>query len=84
MPHEDAAVTEETADCQALREQIDTLNKEFEETWLAVSRGATPTPRYRELRRILADLRAEYAGKCGAPSETSALPRHIVSDWRAG
>ncbi len=77
-------MTEETADCKTLREQIDTLNAEFEETWIAVSKGGTPTPRYRELRRLLADLRAEYATKCGAPSETSSLPPHMVSDWRAG
>jgi len=77
-------MTEETADCAALRTEIDTLNQEFEQLWLSVSQGATPTPRYRELRRTLADLRARYAAECGAPSERSELPRSIVSDWRAG
>ena len=77
-------MTDETADCAALRTEIDTLNKEFEQLWLAVSRGTTPTPRYRELRRTLADLRTRYAASCGDPSEVSELPRSIVSDWRAG
>lgn len=77
-------MSDETPECAELRTQIDALNKEFEETWLAVSRGALPTPRYRELRRLLDELRAKYAEACGAPSETSALPRSIVSDWRAG
>lgn len=77
-------MTEETSECASLRTRIDTLNAEFEETWIAVSKGALPTPRYREVRRLLADLRAEYATKCGAPSETSSLPPHMVSDWRAG
>lgn len=77
-------MSDETSACAALRTEIDTLNKEFEQLWLAVSRGATPTPRYREVRRTLADLRAKYAADCGEPSETSELPRHIVSDWRAG
>jgi hypothetical protein len=71
-------------DCEALRVKIETLQAEFEGLWLQVSGGAPPTPRYRELRREIDQLRARYALDCGAPSEASALPRHITSDWRAG
>jgi len=74
----------ESADCEKLRTTIDTLQQEFEGLWLKVSAGATPTPRYREVRREIDQLRAQYAKECGAPSEESSLPRHMVSDWRAG
>jgi hypothetical protein len=74
----------ETTECETLRTTIDTLQKEFEGLWLQVSSGATPTPRFRELRREIDRLRADYAKTCGAPSESSELPRHIMSDWRAG
>lgn len=76
--------TPQTTDCETLRTTIDTLQKEFEGLWTKVSAGATPTPRYREIRREIDDLRARYARECGAPSEDSSLPRHMVSDWRAG
>lgn len=74
----------ENTDCEAKRATIDTLQKEFEGLWLQVSAGATPTARFRELRREIDRLRAEYTAQCGAMSETSDLPRNIVSDWRAG
>jgi hypothetical protein len=74
----------ETTDCDTLRTTIDTLQKEFEGLWLQVSAGATPTPRFRELRREIDRLRAEYTAGCGAMSDSSDLPRNIVSDWRAG
>ncbi len=45
-------------DCEALRAEISTLQQEFEGLWLQVSAGASPTPRYRELRRIIDELRA--------------------------
>jgi hypothetical protein len=74
----------ENTDCEAKRATIDTLQQEFEGLWVQVSSGATPTPRFRELRREIERLRAEYARDCGAASETSSLPPHIMSDWRAG
>jgi hypothetical protein len=80
----ETADTGETDECETLRTTIDTLQNEFEGLWIKVSAGATPTPRYRELRREIDQLRARYARECGAPSEESALPRHMVSDWRAG
>jgi hypothetical protein len=76
--------TVETSECAELRTTIDTLQKEFEGLWVQVSSGGTPTPRFRELRREIDQLRAQYANQCGAPSESSELPRHIMSDWRAG
>ena len=73
----------ENTDCETKRATIDTLQKEFEGLWMQVSSGATPTPRFRELRRDIDRLRAEYVNECGAASESSAPP-HIMSDWRAG
>lgn len=71
-------------DCEALRATIDELQKEFEGLWVAVSAGGAPSARYREIRRQIDQLRAQYAAECGPPSEESSLPRHITSDWRAG
>jgi hypothetical protein len=73
-----------STDCEALRAEIKTLQQEFEGLWLQVSAGATPTPRYRELRRTLDELRAKAAAECPPAAEESELPRHITSDWRAG
>jgi hypothetical protein len=52
--------------------------------WVSVSAGALPTPRYRELRREIDQLRARYTRECGTLVEDSSLPRQITSDWRAG
>ncbi|HYH91744.1 MAG TPA: hypothetical protein VD763_01195 [Candidatus Saccharimonadales bacterium] len=71
-------------DCEALRAEIKTLQEEFEGLWLQVSAGATPTPRYRELRRMIDELRAKATAECDPVGEDSALPRSISSDWRAG
>lgn len=71
-------------DCEALRAEISTLQQEFEGLWLQVSAGASPTPRYRELRRIIDDLRAKATAECGPAHEDSSLPRSISADWRAG
>lgn len=77
-------MSETAANCEILAAEIARLQSEFEILWLAVSRGGTATPRYRELRHILDEMRARYASECGAPSESSDLPRSIASDWRAG
>ncbi|MEZ0240151.1 MAG: hypothetical protein ACAH65_05080 [Chloroflexota bacterium] len=73
-----------TTDCDAMRVEIDSLQKEFETLWLQVSAGGAPSVRYRELRRTIDRLRASYAAECGPPSEESSLPPRIMSDWRAG
>lgn len=70
--------------CEELRALIAERQREFEQLWLAVSAGAVPTSRYRELRRELDELRARYTASCGPLTEETALPRRIVSDWRAG
>ena len=75
---------EQAVDCEALRTEIKTLQGEFEGLWLQVSAGALPTPRYRELRRTIDQLRARYTASCGSLEEDSSLPARIVSDWRAG
>lgn len=74
----------DTTDCDALQAQIDELQAEFEGLWIKVSQGAAPSPRYRELRHTLDELRARYVNECGAPKESSSLPRSITSDWHAG
>jgi hypothetical protein len=74
----------QTADCDALRLRIDELQREFETLWLQVSSGATPTPRYREVRRELNELRGRYSADCGTPNEQTSLPRSITADWKAG
>jgi hypothetical protein len=71
-------------DCDALREEIKTLQKEFETLWLAVSTGTPPSKRYRELRRTIDELRAKAAAECPPAKEDSDLPRHITADWSAG
>ncbi len=70
--------------CEELRVLIAERQREFEQLWLAVSAGAAPTPRYRELRRELDELRARYTANCGPLIEETSLPRRIVSDWRSG
>lgn len=74
----------ETSACRELRLRIDALQREFEALWLQVSGGAAPTPRYRELRREIDQLRTRYGSECGTPHEETGLPRNITSDWRAG
>lgn len=73
-----------TENCEELRARITERQREFEALWLAVSAGAPPTPRYREVRRELDELRARYTRDCGPLTEETGLPRRIVSDWRAG
>jgi hypothetical protein len=73
-----------STDCDALRAEIKTLQSEFEGLWMKVSAGAPPSPRYRELRKTIDELRVKAAAECGPAQEESELPRHITSDWRAG
>lgn len=77
-------VTGEIPECRELRLQIDALQREFEALWLQMSAGAAPTPRYRELRREIDQLRARYASECGTRHEETSLPRNVTADWRAG
>ena len=77
-------MAEKTPECEALQAEINTLQAEFEGLWIKVSQGGPGGARYRELRHILDDLRARFTAECGAPSETSTLPRSISADWRAG
>jgi hypothetical protein len=70
--------------CEELRALVAERQREFEALWLAISSGAPPSPRYRELRRELDELRARYARECGPLIEETMLPRRVVSDWRAG
>jgi len=71
-------------DCAAKLAEIEEHQKEFDALWLKMSAGDTSNAaRYRELRHILDDSRAEYRKTCGELSETTSLPPHIVADWRS-
>jgi hypothetical protein len=71
-------------DCAAKLAEIEERQKEFDGLWLQMSAGnTTNAARYRELRHILDDSRAEYRKTCGELSETTSLPPHIVADWRS-
>ncbi len=73
----------EQNDCEALRAQISALQAEFEKMWIAVSAGQTPPSQYRETRRQLDALRAQYSQTCEPKAEESTLPPHITADWRS-
>ena len=77
-------MAETTPDCAALQAEINTLQDEFDGLWMKMSTGQGNATRYRELRHILDALRKDYVTKCGAPSETTSLPRSITADWSAG
>ena len=71
------------SDCAGKLAEIEERQKEFDGLWLEMSGGSTANAaRYRELRHILDDLRAEYRTTCGELSETTSLPPRIVADWR--
>ena len=75
---------EDPGDCAAKLAEIEERQKEFDGIWLEMSSGNTANAaRYRELRHILDDLRAEYRRTCGELSETTSLPPRIVADWRS-
>jgi len=77
-------MAETNSDCAAMQAEINTLQTEFDGLWMKMSVGQGNPARYRELRHILDAKRAEFAQKCGAPSETTTLPRSITADWSAG
>ena len=69
-------------DCKKKLAEIEERQAEFDQLWLQMSTGNTSgAARYRELRHILDDLRAEYHKHCGDLIESSSLPRKIVADW---
>lgn len=70
------------SDCEAKLAEIKERQEEFDALWQQMSAGNTANAaRYRELRHILDDLRAEYRKTCGELSETSSLPPSILADW---
>ena len=73
-----------TPDCTALQAEITALQTEFEALWLKMSGGGGNPARYRELRHILDQKRADFQKTCGAPSESTTLPRSITADWSGG
>lgn len=77
-------MAETNPDCAAMQAEINALQTEFDGLWMKMSVGQGDAARYRELRHILDAKRAEFAQKCGAPSESTSLPRSITADWRAG
>lgn len=76
--------TSASSDCEAKRAEIEARQKEFDGLWLEMSSGNTANAaRYRELRHILDELRAEYTETCGELKESTSLPPRIVADWRS-
>lgn len=76
---EQAAVGE---DCQERLAEIRARQEEFDGLWLKMSGGDTSrAARYRELRRILDELRADYHRTCGDLKESSSLPPSVLADW---
>ncbi|MEA2622501.1 MAG: hypothetical protein QOH61_1411 [Chloroflexota bacterium] len=72
--------------CAALKSEIDSLQKEFEQVWMAISAGGGDPARYRVLREQLGEKRIKYNRECGhlTEAETSTLPKSVTADWRAG
>lgn len=71
-------------DCRKKLAEIGERQAEFDQLWLQMSSGNTSgAARYRELRHILDDLRAEYRATCGELTESSSLPPRVVADWRS-
>ena len=71
-------------DCKERLAEIEARQAEFDQVWLQMSSGNTSgAARYRELRHILGDLRAEYRKTCGELTESSSLPPRVIADWRS-
>ena len=79
-------MTEPASDgCADLKAEIDSLQKEFEQTWMAISAGGGDAAKYRQLRQELQDKRIAYNRDCGSGLvEDSSLPRSVTADWRGG
>ncbi len=70
-------------ECQKKLAEIQERQAELDKLWLQMSGGDTSgAARYRELRRLLDGLRSEYKQTCGELTESSSLPRSVLSDWR--
>ena len=72
--------------CQDLKADIDRIQTEIEQLWLAISAGGGDSARYRALRAEIAEKRERYARECGElpQGESSTLPRSVTADWSAG
>jgi hypothetical protein len=79
-------MTEPAVDrCAQLKDEIDGLQKDFEQTWLQISAGGGDPQRYRALRQELQEKRIAYNRDCGSGLvEDSTLPRSVTADWRGG
>ena len=79
-------MTEPAGDrCAELKTQIDDLQKQFEQTWMAISAGGGDAQKYRQLRQELQDKRIQFNRECGTDLiEESSLPRSVTADWRGG
>ena len=77
-------MTESVEDrCAALKAEIDSLQVEFEKTWMAISAGGGDPQKYRELRGTLQEKRIEFNRVCGTGLvQDSSLPRSVTADWR--
>lgn len=70
------------AECQEKLATIQERQAELDKLWLQMSGGDTSgAQRYRELRRTLDELRAEYRRTCGELTDSSTLPRSVLADW---
>ncbi len=71
--------------CDELKAEIDKLQTEFEQTWLAISAGGGDPAKFRVLRAELTDKRVAFNRECGTGIvQDSTLPRSVTADWRAG
>ena len=71
--------------CAQLKDEIDAMQKDFEQTWLAISAGGGDPQKYRQLRQELQEKRIAYNRECGEGLvQDSSLPRSVTADWRAG
>lgn len=81
MNEQASAETAEDA-CRKKLAELTERQGERDALWLKMSAGDTSgAARFRELRGILDELRADYRKTCGELSETSDLPRSILQDW---
>lgn len=77
-----AAATPES--CAERKAEIDVLQAEFEQLWMAISAGGGDSARYRTLRLELGDKRIAYNRDCGNLIEDTSLPRSVTADWKHG